>query len=155
MAKHGGGGILTMLKDHAPKPRPGGIDRARKLRGKMTLPEVLLWQQLRTRPHGLKFRRQHETGDFVLDFYCGDARLAIEVDGKIHDIPNRAERDGSRDAWLQVHHIDTLRLAASEVLADPIAAAQAIVDFTRARPPPTTGCAGRSPSRDKLGEDQQ
>jgi hypothetical protein len=48
----------------------------------MTLPEVVLWQCLRQRPEGLKFRRQHPTGPYVLDFFCSDARLAIEVDGE-------------------------------------------------------------------------
>ena len=54
---------------------------ARTLRRAMTRPEVLLWQVLRERPNGLRFRRQHPVGPFVLDFYCPAARLAIEVDG--------------------------------------------------------------------------
>ena len=48
----------------------------------MTPPEVALWQSLRTRPGGYKFRRQHPAGIYVLDFFCTKARLAIEVDGK-------------------------------------------------------------------------
>ena len=55
---------------------------ARRLRKEMSLPEVLLWQDLRKRPDGAKFRRQHPAGMYVLDFYCSDARLAIEVDGR-------------------------------------------------------------------------
>ena len=77
-AQHGGG---VMLKDIAPKGRPAATRSARKLRRKMTLPEVILWHWLRQRPQGLKFRRQHPTGPYVLDFFCSDARLAIEVDG--------------------------------------------------------------------------
>jgi very-short-patch-repair endonuclease len=67
-----------MLKDIAPKPRKRTMRSARDLRRRMSLPEVLLWRELKKRPNGLKFRRQHPTGPYVLDFYCGDARLAIE-----------------------------------------------------------------------------
>ena len=143
-----------MLRDIAPKPRPGSIQRARKLRKEMTLPEVLLWRLLRQRPHGLKFRRQHETGYYVLDFYCSDARLAIEVDGMAHDNADRAERDGERDGWLARHGIETLRIPASEVLADAASAAEAIVEYARARLPLHHPAApGGPPPRDKLGED--
>ncbi len=62
-----------MLKDISPRPKPGKIDRARKLRRGMTLPEGLLWRELRQRPAGLKFRRQHPSGAYILDFYCSDA----------------------------------------------------------------------------------
>ncbi|MEC3951323.1 endonuclease domain-containing protein [Sphingobium sp. HWE2-09] len=48
----------------------------------MTLPEVLLWQELRKRPANLRFRRQHPAGIYVLDVFCPRHRLAIEVDGE-------------------------------------------------------------------------
>jgi len=124
-----------MFKDMAPKAAAGGVQRARKLRKEMSLPEVLLWRHLRQRPHGLKFRRQHQTGDYVLDFYCGDARLAIEVDGRAHDHAARARRDCARDERLAASGIDTLRIPAPEVLADAARAAQAIVEYARARLP--------------------
>lgn len=57
---------------------------AKRLRRAMALPEVLLWQVLRTQPGGHRFRRQAPAGDYVLDFYCAPARLAIEVDGEAH-----------------------------------------------------------------------
>ena len=66
-----------MLKNIAPKGSARSVRRARRLRRTMSLPEILLWQVLRGSPAGLKFRRQHPTGDYDLDFYCGDARLAI------------------------------------------------------------------------------
>ena len=71
-----------MLKDIAPKGRAVTVRRARNLRRAMTLPEILLWQALRKGSDGLKFRRQHPTGPFILDFFCGDGRLAIEIDGE-------------------------------------------------------------------------
>jgi very-short-patch-repair endonuclease len=143
-----------MFKDIAPKPKTGGVKRARKLRKAMSLPEVLLWQRLRPRPHGVKFRAQHPTGDYTLDFYCSDARLAIEIDGRIHDHPDQVEHDRRRDDWAASHGIDTLRVPASEVLANVDRAAEAIVEYTRARLPHHHPAApGGPPPRDKLGED--
>ena len=81
-----------MFKDISPKSDGRAARNARKLRRKMTLPEVILWHWLRQRPEGLKFRRQHPTGPYVLDFFCSDARLAIEVDGEAHSRGNRPDR---------------------------------------------------------------
>ena len=53
---------------------------AKRLRREMTLPEVLLWQRLKGRPNGLKFRKQHAAGDYVLDFYCHEKKLIVEID---------------------------------------------------------------------------
>ena len=101
------------------------VTRARRLRADMTLPEVLLWQQLRQRPEGLKFRRQHPAGDCVLDFYCASARLAVEIDGQVH--ADTTARDANRDAWLAARGVRTLRLSAALVMSDMAAAVAAIV----------------------------
>jgi len=61
------------------------VKNARNLRRTMTMPEVALWARLRSRPDGFKFRRQHPAGRYVLDFFCNEARLAIEVDGASHE----------------------------------------------------------------------
>ena len=92
-------------------------DFARKLRREMSLPEVLLWVQLKgQRLEGLKFRKQHPVGPYILDFYCHDVRLALEVDGEGHSLGDRPERDAVRDAWLLTRGIRTLRLSATAVL---------------------------------------
>jgi very-short-patch-repair endonuclease len=120
----------------------------------MSLPEVLLWQVLRTRPDGLKFRHEHPTGDYSLDFYCGDARLAIEVDGEIHARGDRPERDLRRDAWLEKNGIATLRVPAGEVLRDLDAVVRGIVAEARSRLPLDQPAApGGPPPRDELGEE--
>jgi very-short-patch-repair endonuclease len=86
----------------------------------MNLPERRLWWALRdSRLDGLKFRRQHPLGPFVLDFYCHAARLAVEVDGGSHDIAGRKESDVRRDAWLKDRGIHTLRLPARLLEDDP------------------------------------
>jgi very-short-patch-repair endonuclease len=94
-------------------------DRAKDLRRRMSLPEVLLWRAIKGRKlHGLQFRKQHPLGPYVLDFYCDAERLAVEVDGASHGFGNQPERDERRDAWLSAQGITTLRLAASLVLQD-------------------------------------
>ena len=141
-----------MLKDIAPKPRSGTTGNARKLRRKMTLPEVILWHSLRQRPDGIKFRRQHPTGPYVLDFFCSDARLAIEVDGEAHSRGDRPQRDADRDQWLKSAGIETLRIPAADVLSDADAVLRWIIGEAKARLP-LHHPAGGPPPRDKLGED--
>jgi very-short-patch-repair endonuclease len=84
----------------------------------MTPPEIALWLALRRNEEGLRFRRQHAAGPYVLDFYCAPARLAIEVDGEAHNHGNRPERDATRDAWLVAQNIRVLRYPAREMLAN-------------------------------------
>jgi len=93
------------------------IARARKFRREMSLPEVLLWAELRGgRLQGLKFRRQHPAGPYVLDFYCAEKRLAVEVDGEMHALEERPSQDRIRDQQLAERGIKTLRIPARDVL---------------------------------------
>jgi very-short-patch-repair endonuclease len=93
--------------------------RARALRRDMSLPEVILWGHLRGgRLAGLRFRRQHPIGPYILDFYCAEARLAVEVEGWVHDSPEQALHDERRQAWLARRNIRMLRVPAKEVLKD-------------------------------------
>ena len=84
----------------------------------MSLPEGLLWRELRKRPAGLKFRRQHPAGNYVLEFYCSAVRLAIEVDGFAHDSIRASQADETRAHFLRSQHIATLRIPAKAVLED-------------------------------------
>ncbi|MBV9842371.1 MAG: DUF559 domain-containing protein [Sphingomonadaceae bacterium] len=99
---------------------------ARDLRKRMTAPEVRLWALFKSRPGGVRLRRQHPIGPFILDFYYARARLAIEIDGMTHDMGDRPERDRRRDLWLADQGIATLRIAASEVMNDAEAVVAAI-----------------------------
>jgi very-short-patch-repair endonuclease len=92
--------------------------KARTLRQQMSLPEVMLWQALRQRPHDLRFRRQHPAGPYILDFYCPRRRLAVEIDGQGHDQPAQWQHDRARDDWLRQHDVVTLRIPARDVLVD-------------------------------------
>ncbi|WP_301750433.1 endonuclease domain-containing protein [uncultured Erythrobacter sp.] len=103
------------------------LKRARKLRSEMSLPETMLWRELRKRPGGHKFRRQHPAGVFVLDFYCAKARLDLEVDGWVHNRPARAEQDRNRSNFLSSQGIATTRVPAQRVLEDLEAVVRRIV----------------------------
>lgn len=109
------------------------VKRARSLRRTMSLPEVLLWRALRGRPDGLKFRRQHPSGDYVIDFFCLEAGVGIEVDGVSHDMGDRPERDVVRDAWLLGQGIEVLRIPARDVLGDLDAVIRHIVAVVGSR----------------------
>ncbi len=98
--------------------------RARNLRSDLNLPEVLLWQVLRRSQTGFKIRRQVPIGGFILDFFCSELSVAVEVDGKNHDV--RSVKDLNRDEVLAEAGIKTLRIPAFEVLKSPRAAAEKI-----------------------------
>ena len=105
------------------------IALARRLRREMSLPEVLLWQHLRRQVADIKFRRQHPCGPYVLDFWCAAARVAVEIDGFAHDMGDRPERDGMRDQWMKERGMTVLRIAAKDVLRDPVRVAEGIAAF--------------------------
>ncbi|MCX8477337.1 MAG: endonuclease domain-containing protein [Sphingomonas sp.] len=92
--------------------------RAKRLRKEMTPPEIGLWLALRRNDVGLRFRKQHGAGSYVLDFYCAPAMLAVEVDGEAHACGDRPARDAARDAWLATQGVRMLRYPAREVLAN-------------------------------------
>ena len=116
------------------------IKRSRTLRREMTLPEVLLWQRLKaSAAPGVKFRRQHPRGPYVLDFYCHTALLAVEIDGAVHAREDKVRADASRDDWLAGNGLRVLRIAAAVVLRDPDQVAAWLVDEAQ---------GGRSPLTD-------
>ena len=109
------------------------VKLARKLRSEMSLPEVLLWRELRKRPDGFKFRRQHPAGRYIVDFYCAAAKLAIEVDGLAHDGGPAVNRDRRRSDWLRAQGIATTRIPARIVLEDIEAVVVRIVEICEER----------------------
>ena len=86
------------------------MDRARLLRKKTTEPERILWRHLRNRNFaGYKFRRQHPFENYVLDFYCPGAKLAIELDGGGHNYRAGQIRDRTRSELLARNGVIVLR----------------------------------------------
>ena len=136
------------------------VKRAKRLRSNLSLPEAMLWRLLKASPGGHKFRKQHPAGPYDLDFFCARANLAIEVDGISHDMGNRPQRDDARTAWLLAHRIDTLRIAARDVLADVVSVADMIVAVVEERkamfgkaPPSVASATATSPTH-VIGEDR-
>ncbi|MFN3619985.1 endonuclease domain-containing protein [Sphingorhabdus sp.] len=144
--------------DRSATPSGGGVfsasTNARKVakreRRSGNLPEVLVWRELRKRPGGYKFRRQHPLSEIVLDFVCLERRFAIEIDGDVHNRGDRPERDLMRDAYLASRGFVVLRLPAGIILArleDAIAMIVAACDQRQPHhhqplaggPPPRTG----------------
>ncbi len=81
-----------------------------------TLAEDMLWQILRRKGLGIKFRRQHAIGEFIADFVCLDEQLVIEVDGGYHETPEQREDDERRTAILNQMGYRVLRFTNDEVL---------------------------------------
>ncbi|WP_420138775.1 endonuclease domain-containing protein [Sphingomonas sp.] len=106
---------------------------AKRLRKAMTPPEIGLWLALRTNDAGLRFRRQHPAGQYVLDFYCAPARLAVEVDGEAHNRGDRPLRDAARDQWLAAQGTHVLRYAATDVLTNLDGVVREILTIALAR----------------------
>ena len=89
----------------------------RRLRSAMTPAESRMWLYLRGEQfHGLKFRRQHGIGSFIVDFFCPEKQLAIEIDGDVHSIPQQTRRDEERDAILKETGLRIVRYRNDDVI---------------------------------------
>ena len=113
---------------------PHLINLARALRKRQTRAELVLWWLVRSRQMGVKFRRQHPMDPYVLDFYCHELRLAIEVDGGQHRSSAGRESDARRSAALKARGIQVLRFSNIEVLEETSAVAEAIWKACQRRP---------------------
>jgi very-short-patch-repair endonuclease len=141
--KAGGGGGPNPLQQPFKQVR-----KARTLRKDMSLPEVLLWRELRTRPGGYKFRKQVPMAPYTIDFSCLSGRLAIEIDSEVHQRGVAPTRDALRDAELARRGFRTLRIPAREVLRNLEDCVNGVVAACReAGPPPPSARADGPPPR--------
>lgn len=98
---------------------------AKKLRTTITDAERALWQQLRAhRLSGAKFRRQQPLGPYIVDFFCAEKKLVIELDGGQH---LNSESDKQRDAWLRSQGYSVMRFWNDEVLNQTEAVLESIL----------------------------
>jgi very-short-patch-repair endonuclease len=107
---------------------PGIFRYAKALRAKMTEPEKKLWEFLRKRPCRQKFRRQHPFADYVLDFYCHQSRVAIEVDGDSHSLKIQKEIDVQREKILRSYGVKLIRFKNEDVIEDFESVKKCILD---------------------------
>ena len=113
----------------APVPVPL-LEAARSLRKNLTDAEQLLWFCVRRKQlGGFRFRRQHPFEQYVLDFFCYEARLAVELDGGQHNDPNIHSRDRERTAFLNNHGIQVVRFWNNEVFSNLEGVLQTIYDL--------------------------
>jgi very-short-patch-repair endonuclease len=101
---------------------------ARQLRQEQTDAEEALWTRLRNRALGPKFRRQVPLGGYVIDLWCAEAHLAVEVDGAGHLDPEQAAHDAARSAALAERGVRVVRFTNTEVLTNTAAVVQSIAD---------------------------
>ena len=98
----------------------GLLETARELRKKQPPAESLLWELLRNRKFmNLKFRRQHQIGEYVADFYCDEHKLVIEIDGGVYANEKQTKKDKARDAYMKSIGLNVLRFPNSDVLNNP------------------------------------
>ena len=109
------------------------LERAKTLRKEMTLAESLLWQRLRAgRLEGIHFRRQQVIGRYIVDFYCHQAGVVVEVDGGIHQ--EQADYDQEREAYFHQQGLVVLRFNNWEVEHQLDIVLEVILDACRIPP---------------------
>lgn len=130
---------ITTVEKHLPKQL---LANARELRKKQTAPEELLWQLLRNRQlNDLKFRRQHPLKvGFILDFYCAEAKLGIEIDGDYHNKEEQQLRDAERTKIISEYGIRIVRFTNDQVLQNIV---QVLNDIIKAASPPSPNGEGQ------------
>ena len=92
---------------------PSIFKRAARLRSNMTPAEKLMWEKLRKSQLGVRFKAQHPMGRYIVDFYCHQARLVVEIDGLIHNY--QKEEDQQRIDDIKKDGVTVLRIRNEEV----------------------------------------
>ena len=92
------------------------LNKRRKLRRESTIAEKNPWKRLRNRNLGYKFRRQHNVGYYIADFYCARLLLAVEIDGDIHLLKEHLEYDKERDRVFQSKGVTVFRFTNDRVM---------------------------------------
>ncbi len=147
--------MTTMMTNEQEKPLPLGeggrrpgegkksidprlLTLVRKLRKEQTNAEELLWLLLRNKQLcGLKFRRQYPMAPYVLDFYCDEERLGIELDGRQHNKPDKQRTDKERTAFLEGKDIKIIRFWNNEVLQETEAVLEQLYNSLNSLSPPS------------------
>jgi ATP-dependent DNA helicase RecQ len=105
---------------------------ARELRQPQTPAEATLWKHLRNRNLGYKFRRQHAIKFFIIDFYCAEVKLCIEIDGDTHLTKEQQEYDAARTEYLEWFGRKVIRFTNHDVRFNIHAVVQEIIDTCNA-----------------------
>ena len=115
-------------------------DLRRELRQSQTPAESLLWSRLRNRQLAdRKFRRQHSIGGYIVDFYCAEEKLIVEVDGSVHDTPDAQRYDAERGDVLCGLGLSLMRFRNEQVLETIDIVLQKITENLTPSPSPSKG----------------
>jgi very-short-patch-repair endonuclease len=96
-----------------------GFMKGQSLRENSTKAEVYLWERLKSNQfQGLKFRRQHPIGFYIVDFYCHRHKLIIEIDGGYHNTREQIEKDEERSNFLSFQGLKVIRFTNEQVLTE-------------------------------------
>ena len=96
----------------------GKLQQAQALRRRMTPAEKVLWERLRRKQLGVKFRRQQIIQGFIADFYCEAARVVIEVDGSVHDTTQQKKIDEQRRMVFESRGLQEIRFSNKQIESD-------------------------------------
>ena len=107
-----------MTKNHVIPYNPKLKQLARILRKNSTLSEILLWKEIKNKSFGVQFHRQVPLVDFIVDFYCHELKLTIEIDGESHNGKEVVTLDAERQAILEGYGIFFLRFSDIQVKRD-------------------------------------
>ena len=105
----------------------GSRKQAKYLRNHSSYPEVKLWNYMKQDQLGFMFKRQWLFGGYIIDFYCSDLKLAIEIDGMVHD--QNAVRDQQRDLYFAAEGVTVIRIPDRKVLRNGFAVAITIKEI--------------------------
>ena len=106
-------------------------EKRRVLRREMTYCEKIVWLHLRKKQLGYRFLRQYSVDYYVIDFYCPKLKLAVEIDGDVHNLPDQKEYDAKRQKYLESFGITFIRITNEEFLGNPNMAFQKIKDVIK------------------------
>ena len=93
--------------------------KRRSLRNNSTYCEKIVWLHLRKKQSGYRFLRQYSVDHFVIDFYCPGLKLAVELDGDIHNLPEQKDYDIARQKYLEAFGINFIRIKNEKFLGNP------------------------------------
>ncbi|WP_288205713.1 endonuclease domain-containing protein [uncultured Parabacteroides sp.] len=110
---------------------------ASELRNASTQSEVRFWKYLKGKQLGVRFIRQKPIGCYIVDFYCKELQLAIELDGLSHHYEETMKRDEEKENYLKKLHIDLLRFEDKEVLGDLDNVMAVIMDYIETNKQPS------------------
>lgn len=100
--------------------KPEVKEKRRLLRQQQTLAEKIIWEHVRNRRLlGYKFRRQYSVDQYIIDFYCPELKLAIEVDGSFHDSEEQKSYDKIRQQRIENYGIKFIRIKNEELMSNP------------------------------------